>query len=151
MLTNNNVYRLLAIQIVPFWEAIKFSCTKADGIREEDRADYFNELLQALLSDKAQCFVVLGKNRVLHSLAITRVLHDKVPRRKVLYIQSLYSVTVMDDVALQKYFGFIVQFARRENCTAITLHAINYRIYEIASKLGCVERYRHYDLEIGGN
>ena len=78
MLTNNSIFRLLPVQIVPFWEAIKFACKEADEVKKEEMSNYFNELLQALLSDKAQVFIVLDDKRILHSIAITRITFNKV-------------------------------------------------------------------------
>ena len=90
MLTDNFMYRVLATQIPMFWEAIKFACSKADNIEAELYRPYFNELLQALLSDKAQCFVVLDNSRVLQRVIITRIVQDKLRGDSELMIQVRY-------------------------------------------------------------
>jgi len=150
MHTDNFIYRLPATQIVPFWEAIKFACVQADEVKMEDRADYFNELLQALLSDKAQVFVVLDSKRILHTIAVTRIIFNKVNLKKELLIQCLYSMTPMDNAAAIKYFSFAAEFARKEGCTRIVYNSRNPRIWELAALNGCQEQYRSFSLNVGG-
>jgi len=149
MLTNNTIYRLLPVQIVPFWNAIKYACVQADEVKKEDLGNYFNELLQALLSEKAQCFIVLDDQRILHSIAITRIITDKVQFRKELYIQCLYSMSAWDDESTRKYFSFVAQFAAQEECKAVTFSSRNSRIWEIARVTGCVERHRTFAYNLG--
>jgi hypothetical protein len=150
MLTNNSIFRLLPTQIVLFWDAIKFACEKADEVKKEEMPSYFNELLQSLLSDKAQVFVVLDSKRVLHSIAITRINFDKVQQRKELLIQCLYSMTTMDDVSVVKYFSFITEFAKQEDCKLVVYNSRNPRIWQIASILGCTELSRTFSFNLGG-
>lgn len=151
MPTENYIYRLPATQIVPFWEAIKFACVQADEVKMEDRADYFNELLQALLSDKAQVFVVLDSKRILHTIAVTRIIFNKVNLKKELLVQCLYSMTPMDNAAAIKYFSFAAEFARKEGCTRIVYNSRNPRIWELAALNGCQEQFRSFALDLGGN
>ena len=150
MLTNNSIFRLLPVQIVPFWEAIKFACKEADEVKKEEMSNYFNELLQALLSDKAQVFIVLDDKRILHSIAITRITFNKVRQIKELLIQCLYSMTTIDDTSLLKYFSFIVEFAKQEGCSLITYNSRNPRIWQIASVVGCKEISRTFAFSLGG-
>jgi hypothetical protein len=153
MLTNKDkMYRLLPIQIVRFWDAIKFACKQVDEVKEEDYPNYFNDLLQALLSDKAQCFVVLDENRILYSIAITRIVADKIQNRKELNIQCLYSMKPWTDEAAKRYFAFTVQFAKQVECTAVVFSSRNPRIWDMARKEGsCVERTRTFSFTVGGD
>jgi hypothetical protein len=150
MHTNNTIYKILPTQIPYFWEAIKFACKEADEVKKEEMQDYFNELLQALLSDKAQCFVVLDENRILHSIAITRIVTNKMYRRNELLLQCLYSMTMMDDESVQRYFSFIASFASKVKCELITYNSSNPRVWQLAKVLGCTERYRSFSYQVGG-
>lgn len=150
MLTNNSIFRLLPTQIVPFWDAIKFACEKADEVKKEEMPNYFNELLQSLLSDKAQVFIVLDSKRILHSIAITRINFNKVQQRKELLIQCLYSMTTMDDASVVGYFSFIAEFAKQEGCEMILYNSRNPRIWQIAAVLGCTELSRTFAFNLGG-
>lgn len=150
MLTNNSIFKILPTQVPIFWEAIKFACKEADEVKKEEMQEYFNELLQSLLSDKAQCFVVLDEKRVLHSIAVTRILVNKVQQRKELLIQCLYSLTMMEDAAVRRYFAFIASFAAQVGCELVTYNSRNPRIWEIAKVIGCTEQYRSFSYPIGG-
>jgi len=150
MLTNNRVYKILPVQIPQFWDAIKFACAQADEVKKEDAANYYNELLQLLLSDKAQCFVALDEKNILHSIGVTRILVDKVQDRKELCIQCLYSMSMISDEDLQRYFNFVIQFAKTAECKVITYNSKNPRIWQIATTIGCTERYRSFSYNLGG-
>jgi len=151
MQTNNKIYRLLPMQIPLFWDAIKYACIKADMIKTDEYSGYFNELLQALLSDKAQCFVVLDESKILHTIAITRLIVNRTQLTKELDIQCMYSMTAMKDAEISNYFSVISDFAKQEDCKRVTFNGNNWRIWQIAEILGCVERYRSFIFEIGGN
>lgn len=150
MLTDKRIYLLPAEQIVLFWEAIKFACKQADEVNKEDYGRYFNELLQASLSKKAQCFVVLDQAKVLHNIAITRLTTDKVLQRKELFLQCLYSMSIMSEIQLREYFNFIAEFAKQEKCSTIVFNSRNYRVWELAKLVGISERYRSFEYRIGG-
>jgi len=151
MLINNSIYRVLPVQIIQFWDAIKYACIQADELKAEQYLKYFNELLQALLSDTAQCFIVLNNDRVLHAIAVTRITINKVQLQKELDIQCLYSMSAMSDSELRKYFKFIANFATQEECKVITFSSRNSRIWQVANTVGCTERHRTFIFELGGN
>jgi len=151
MLTNNNVYRLLSVQIPYFWDAIKFGCVQADEVLEVDMPLYLNELLQALLSDKAQCFVILDNERILQGITITRIVADKIFSKKELLLQTFYSLKVVTDDETQKYFKILYDLAVKEKCTAITFSSRNTKIWEMAKLVGCKELNRNFAFELGGN
>ena len=151
MLTNNFVYKLLSVQIVHFWDAIKYACIKADEVDEKNLASYFNELLQALLSDKAQCFVILDEQRILHGIAITRITVDKVQDKKEVLLQAFYSMRTVSDVETRKYFNILLELAKKESCTGITFSSRNEKIWYMAGLVGCKEKNRNFTFELGGN
>jgi len=148
---NNSVYRLLAVQIPMFWEAIKYACIEADEVDKKDYANYFNDLLQALLSDKAQCFVILDKDRILHGVAITKIVTDKILLKKELTLQVLYSMRPVSDAELFRNLKILRDLAIQEGCFAVTFQSRNPRIWEMAKISGCTERNRSFIYEVGGN
>ncbi|MHA1481893.1 MAG: hypothetical protein ACTSQA_00460 [Candidatus Heimdallarchaeaceae archaeon] len=151
MLTDNTIYRVLPTQIPVFWDAIKFACIKADEIEADTMFSYFTELLKALLSDKAQCFIALDKNKILHTIAITRIVCNAVFKTQEFNIQCMYSVSPVKDRMLQKYFDFLVTVAKDLKCDSITFYSKNNRIWEIAKTVGSVERYRYFIYAIEEN
>ncbi|MCC7570634.1 hypothetical protein KO465_04760 [Candidatus Micrarchaeota archaeon] len=146
-MSTNSIYRVLCMQVPVFWEAIKYCCVQADEVPEDARQHYFMSLLQDLLSDKAQCFIVLDHERVLRAMAITRIISDKTSGQKELEIQCLYSMMHIPDEDLQRYWGFIGEFGRKESCKAVVFNTRNERIMDIAEMLGCQERLRRYSLD----
>jgi hypothetical protein len=150
MLTDNFIYRVPAPQIPAFWEAIKFACCKADNLDEKLYAAYFNELLQSLLSDKVQCFVVLDNSRVLHRIIITRIVYDKLRGDSELMIQSMYSITKASNEDVQKHFAFAVSTAKSLGCKRLTWKSSNPRIWEWAEMVGCFDQTRIFSFNVGG-
>jgi len=150
-MTTNMFYKLLAVQIVPFWDAIKYAVATVDEVDKKNLPNYFNELLQALLSDKAQCFVILTEDRILQGLTITRIVVNKVEDVKEMYIQTAYSMVTMSDAELMEYFTIIKQFAEKEGCKRITYNSRNPRIWQIAKVVNCAEQYRHFSFELKGD
>lgn len=148
MLTNRKIYRLLPQQIPYFWNAIKFCCQEADGLQEKGMSAYFNDLLQSLLSEKAQCWVVLDEKKTLISIAVTRIVVDKVWQRKELLGQAMYSVETGSFDEYRRYFTFLAQFAKQEGCEYIIFNSRNPRMLEIARQCGNVERHRTYEFKV---
>lgn len=150
MLTNNFMYRVPAPQIPMFWDAIKFACSKADNIGEDLYSAYFNELLQALLSDKAQCFVVLSNERILQRVIVTRIVQDKLRGDSELMIQCMYSITKASYEDVQKHFALAVSMAKSLGCKRLTWKSSNPRIWEWAEMVGCFDQTRIFSFNVGG-
>lgn len=143
------VIKLLSAQIPAFWENIKFACKQADEVEEKDYQAYFNELLQMLLNEKAQCWVRLNEKRELQAMLITRVLLDKITDKKCLFLQCLYSFNVVDKEVWHREFLLIKAFADTEKCTRITFDSKNPKIWELAQSVGFKEHHRNFIFEGG--
>jgi len=147
---NSIIVRILATQIPQLWEVVKFACTQADEVDKEDLPYYLNELLHALLSDKAQCFIRLGEDRTLLALISTRVMVDKITGKKYLFIQCLYSFKMVEDEVWKQDWSIILDFIKAEKCSYVSFNSRNERIWEITRMLGFKEKYRRFDYEVGG-
>ena len=150
MPNENYIYRVLPTQMVLFWEAIKFACKEADEVKEEDLPKYFNELLHALLSDKAQCFVVLNSEKILEGLALTRLIYDKVTGKKELLLQCVYYMKHIEQDELMRNLQILIDFAKVEECLVVTFTSRNSRVWEMAKHSGCAEKHRTFIYKIGG-
>jgi len=144
----HSVIKLLAVQIVPFWETIKFVATKADEVDKKDLNPYLNELLHELLSDNAQCFIRMDEKRTLLALMITKILVNKITHEKYLYIQCLYSFQLVDSSIWEKDMKFIRQFAEKEECSYISFDSRNKRIQELGESIGFQEVNRNFAIRI---
>lgn len=144
------IIRVLPIQVPQLWEVIKFAVTRADEVESKDLQPYFNELLHALLSDKAQCFVRLDDDRKIILLVITRILVDKITGKRSLFIQGLYSWKSVEDKEWQNDYSFIKEFGKHEQCKRISFESRNPRIWQLAEILGFRENLRKFTLNMEG-
>ena len=142
--------KLIPKQIPLFWETIKYSCKQADALHQVNYQPYFNELLHALLSDKAQCFVRLDEKRVILGMLITRFLGNKVTGEKEFRLQSAYSFQSQPQEVWEKDFEVILDIALKTNCTKITFETSNPRLASLVTSIGCKEVSRLYEYVIGG-
>lgn len=140
--------KLVAPQIPDYWEIIKSVATTVDEIDEDILQPYLNELLHALLNDKAHCFVKLNDDNYALWLGIVRISHDKIIHDKYLYIQCLYAFEKTDLKEWAKDWAFVEQFARKEGCSYISFHSRNRRIWEIGQSVGFNEDYRVFKLKL---
>lgn len=144
------ITKLLASQIPTFWENIKFAAVQVDGVKKEDQRQYLNELLHALLNEKAQCWVRTDDQKSLDALLITRILLDKITGRKYILFQCLYSFKVVASEVWDVEFEFVKQFALNEQCSYILFNSTNRKIWEIAECVGFKEKYRTFVFDLGG-
>jgi len=151
MNTDKTIYRVLCMQVPVFWEAIKYCCVQADEVPEKSRPLYFSKLLQDLLSDKAQCFLVMDGEKILRSIAITRIIGNNVTGEKELEIQCLYSMDKISNSEIRKYWSFVWDFAVKESCEEVVFSSRNPRIWELAREVNFTEKIRRYSYRVGGN
>lgn len=143
------IIKLLSTQIPRYWEVIKYGATIADEVDEKNLQPYLVELLHALLSDKAQCWMRLDENRKIVALLITRITIDKITGNKSLYLQCLFSHKKVSDNIWKDNFDLLIRFVKQEKCKNIIFESRHSRIWEIATSLGFKEMHRSfvYDLE----
>lgn len=142
------VIKLLSKQIPIFWEAIKVGVQRADEVKKDDLSAYLNELLQALLSDKAQCFVIMTEEKRLVGVLITRILLDKVTAEKYILVQTLYIWEQQTDATWAEGLGVIDKLAKAEKCSYITFTSANPRLWERMGKFGVKETARVFRLKL---
>lgn len=142
------IIQLMPQDIPQFWEAIKFTCKNADEVNEKDFPAYANELLIALLTEKAQCFVRLDDKRILHALVVTRVYDNKLTNEKYLFVQSLYAWTPTGTGEWTSDLDFIVQFAKSAGCAYIKTQSRHERVYTFLRSIGFSEESRTFLLRM---
>lgn len=140
--------RLLPTQIPSFWEAIKYATVQAGEVNEKDRQACLNELLHALLNEKAQCFVRLNDERRLLAILITRLQIDKVTGDKNLFAQAMYSWKHASEELWQDVMKFVGDFAIHEQCKYITFESNNERLWKLAKFFGFRESLRKFVLSL---
>lgn len=145
----------MLIKVIPnkipeVWEVIKLASTQADGI-VKGLESYLNELLHALLSGKAQCFLRTNdKQTEIEAVIITRLLMDQFTKEKYLLLQSYYAFKAASDKDWGNNMQYAMDFAVHENCSYISFTSSNKRILELAEFYGFNERHRRLDFRLGG-
>jgi len=142
------IIKLIPNQIPVFWEAIKFASTKADEVDNKDLQPYLNELLQSLLSSKAQCFVSLDNNRTLTGLLITRLCINKITGNNFLLLQSVYTWKILSNKEWEETYSLFKSFAEKENCKYLLFTSRNPSIWDRTELLGFKESTRAFTLNI---
>lgn len=137
--------KLLASQVPIYWELIKYIAVKVDEVDGKDLQPYLNELLHALLNEKAQCFVSLDDKRIVVTIFITRLMIDKITGEKYLFIQNMYSFKATDNETREQESVFLKEFAKKEQCTYMSLRSRNKRIWELAELNGYKEKARVFE------
>ena len=136
--------KILPDQVVQLWETIKYVAVKVDEIDEQDLPKYLNELLHALLNEKAQCFVRLNDNREIVAIFITRFLMNTINGEKYFQIQCVYGFKSAQNEVWEKDWNVLKEFAKKENCSYIGFTSRNKRIWDIGKIMGMEEAYRTF-------
>ena len=147
---NSIIVRILPVQVPQLWEVLKFACVQTDEVDQSNIPRYLNELLHALLSNKAQCFIRLGEDRTLLMLVLTRIMFDKFTGEKDLFVQCLYSFKAVEDEIWKRGIQLIEEFARKEGCRTVSFNSRRPRIWEVAKLIGFTEKHRVFSCEVGG-
>jgi hypothetical protein len=141
--------KLLPSQVGQYWEVIKYITVTVDEVDEKNLQPYLNELLHALLNEKAQCFIELSESRNIVGVCITRFMMNKITGEKYLYVQNAYSFRAADNESRKESVEFLKKFAQKEHCAYIEFRSRNKRIWEIGEMSGFKEKARIYELRSG--
>jgi hypothetical protein len=142
------IIRLLSSQIPRAWEAIKLCVKEADEVDDRDLGPYLNELLQALESDKAQCWVRMDDKRTLIALFVTRINADRLSGTKTLVIQCAYSWQMTNVGIWQEDADIVKQFAKQEGISKIEFSSRNKAVQRVGLQSGFVEKTRVYEMRL---
>ncbi len=132
------------------WNIIKFTVMMTGEVKDSDIVPYCNELLHALLSDKAQCFMDLDSDRKVRAVLITRILFDKNTNSEYLFMQSLYGFKLIPEDEFRQGFKLLLEFAKNRKCSSISFNSRNRRLWDYADKYGFKEKYRTYEFIVNG-
>lgn len=142
------IIKLTPPQITEYWDMIKFAYVKGDLVPDESRSGALNEMLQALLSETAQCFIRISDDRQMIALMITRILINKNTGDKFLFIQCIFSFRTVPNTEWHIDWQFIQDFAKQEQCKYIDAESSNDQIFRILSQLGAKEIYRTFRFQV---
>ena len=140
--------KILPSQVVQLWETIKYAATMVDEVSDRDLPKYLNELLHALLNEKAHCFVRIDDNREIIAIWITAFLMNNINGEKYFQIKCVYGFKASTDEVWKRDCEVLVEFAKKENCSYIGFQSRNKRIWDIGKLIGMEEAYRVFKLKL---
>ena len=133
------------------WELIKFVATQTSVIDKDDLQAYGIELLHSLLSNKAQCWIRSDDDfNEIKSIAITKIISDRITNKKSLLIQNFYSFSRNSEEEWVNNANTFLEFAKKQKCSTVSFISTNPRIFELGERNGYKESYRKFDLVIDG-
>ena len=145
------IIRLIANQIPKYWEIIKLAAVRADEVDESVLRPYLNDLLHALLNNKAQCFFRVSDDRQVSTVYVTRITFDKITGAKEIIIQNIFSFTPSTMEMRAEELDFMRKFAEAEKCSRAIFQSRNEKVWEIGKMYGAKELYRVFSYPLGGN
>ena len=142
------IIKITPPQVAEYWELVKFGIVHGDLVSEDHRQVVLNEILQALLSETAQCFFRLDDQHRVIALMITRIQISKVSGDRFLYIQCIYSFRQVANLEWHEDWNYLQTFASQNDCKYIDANSANPVIFQLLDSLGAKELYRTYRFKV---
>ena len=142
----STIIRATPTQIPMLWEAIKYAVANADELGTDAIGPYCQWLLQALLSERAQCWVSLNEERLLLSLMVTMIFRNQFTGEKELTAHGLYAFQGFTENTMDQGFALLRDFASASGCAVITCVSRHARMWEIFQTHGWTEQHRTFQL-----
>lgn len=141
--------RILSVQIVKFWDLIKYAIGQVEKVGVDEELEVYNRLFAALLSDKAQCFIAYDDDiDSVRAVCITEIRYDELRAIKSLHIRCLYSFKASSNDTWVKEFEYMRELAKNEGCSKITFETSNPKIKSIARDIGAIEVSTNLKVEV---
>lgn len=139
------IVKLLPEQVSKYWEVIKYSAVTADMVPTDRVSDYCIRLLVDLLSEKAVCLVKIVNGNITKVLILS-FLVDSVTNEKTMVVRSLYSFAKSSDSDWEEDSLKFYNFAKKNECTKITLSTNNSLMEKIVRGIGFHEEAKTFSL-----
>lgn len=143
--------KLLPDQVPMFWDSIKLAMIRSNNLEDRYIDSYLINLLAALMSDRAACFVRLTDEKELIAVHIVRVVENEIIGKRSLISDAIYAFKKMTLDEWKENFKHIVEFAKVNRCANVIAWTNNERVVEIAEAIGAKETSRTLTLELGGS
>ncbi len=125
--------KIQAIQVPKFWEVIKFSAVKTDGIEEEYQRVYCLTLLQDLLSGKKNCVIAIDNDKIVFVALFSLNVHP-MTQIKYLLIGNVYAFEHQSDANWIEIFDDSIKIAKSVDCKVIAVNTTNPRVITLAKR-----------------
>lgn len=135
------IIKLLPQQIPAYWENIKYITSKTINVD-------FVTLLNELLNEKTQCWVVFDESKSIQGMALTKIEINKNTQKKSINIVGFISFVLTNNALYEEGMRFLMDFARKEQCDSIVSDIYNEDDRNIMSALGFREKHRTYEMKL---
>lgn len=132
--------KLLPEQIADNWESIKYALqdVRAPGFYE--KVVRMNDILEALLADRLQCWFYFRENGDIAGLVITEIRTDVLGMFRHLLIFLLYAFVDSHMTEWASALETLMEYARASKCVGIEAFTDNEKFVPLATKLGFGQR-----------
>lgn len=148
------IIQLQPSQISLFWDAIRHGFLQTNpppaGISS---LEYSNRVLQNLLNQKYQCWLVYelrDEKKILVAIGITAISRELLTDVSILNILSLYGFRrLKESTALSAFNDFLI-YAKNTDCLKVCARTSVKRVTELASMVGFTKEYESYSFPLRG-
>ena len=136
--------RLTPDQVSNFWDVIKVAVEQSHPPFVGEKEDRDNNILQALLEDRMDCwmdYTTNGEGSVLNVILLTTVTVDDCSGERCLLIYSIYGYRRSDGLSWVNGIETLKKWARYHGCQKIIAYTNSARVLAITEKLGFTKDY----------
>ena len=142
--------RLIDQQIADHWDVIKFAMKESLPPTAEDTEEIYNNLLQALLLGKMQCWTPMegAELKQFRTLITTHLVDDSLSQTKNLILYTAYAfVPISDEDGVAIYKG-LAAFGKANKCNRVIGLTNNIRMAQWLTKHGMKEEWRYFTFDL---
>lgn len=145
------VHKLYPQAIKQIWSQLKYGLEKA--LPPTSGQDYqgYTSILAALLSEKAQCWVVYSQEEntpKLHGFVVSMLRNDPLTKNKYLHLYAIYAFRPLTEQAWTRLYACVNKFAKAQGCSALTSFTNNDQVAKQFARLGGKTDWQYWYKEI---
>lgn len=142
--------KLLEDQVAQYWEVIKYAIRQSLPPITYDSDEKLNNLLEALLLGKLQCWVVSANPEDVKTEALitTRISEDEVSRTRSLLIYTLFSFKPLSEEVVNALRDGLLRYAKANKCSRVIAYTKDANVLSIATKYGMTSSYTFLSFDI---
>jgi hypothetical protein len=145
------VIKLQPMQISSLWDAIKLAAIRANSITSEQEQHFANKVLEALLTEVYQCWVLCYDNeegRQISAIGITSIVNDKLFNLRYLNMHTVFGFRVMTPELKREAFEAFSAFAAGNGCAVFRTSTNNKAIKGLAEESYMTEILTTYSYKL---
>ena len=143
--------KLLPEQISEYWDIIKYAVENSLPPIANEAYDKMNRILEALLCDSMQCWVLYSEiedKRKLEAVVVTTLSTDLSSGVRSLMVYSLYGFSDLSDEAWKSGYETLARWGKGLGCNRVTAYTDVPKVCEVVKNLGGEARYMFVSLPL---